>query len=193
MPIQVKDIDKHILSNGWAPLHRIDFSFQFKNKEWKRVSREVYNRKDAACVLLYNPERNCVILTKQFRMPAYLNTKEEGMSIEVCAGLIDEGESPLEAVLRETEEEVGYRVPKAKKIMEIYLSPGAITEKTHLFIAEYTPDMKVNAGGGLESENEEIEVLELPLDDALQLLQTNVIKDAKTVILLQYLKSQSAV
>ncbi|SDZ95280.1 NUDIX domain-containing protein [Bizionia paragorgiae] len=193
MPIQVKDIDKHILSNGWATLHRIDFSFQFKNKEWKRVSREVYNRKDAACVLLYNPERNCVILTKQFRMPAYLNTKEEGMSIEVCAGLIDEGESPLEAVLRETEEEVGYRVPKAKKIMEIYMSPGAITEKTHLFIAEYTPDMKVNAGGGLESENEEIEVLELPLDDALQLLQTNVIKDAKTVILLQYLKSQSAV
>lgn len=189
MSHKVKDIKKITLSNHWAALYRIDYNYKFKNNEWRAVSREVYNRRDAACVLLYNTQKQSVVLTSQFRMPAYLNNSDEGMSIEVCAGLIDDNETPLDCVLRETQEEVGYRLPTAKKIMEIYMSPGAITEKTHLFIAEYTPEMKINAGGGLESENEEIEVLEISISKAFQLLEDNAIRDAKTAILLQYLQS----
>jgi len=188
MSDNVKDIKKVILSNDWAVLYRIDYNYKFKNNDWRSVSREVYTRRDAACILLYNTEKQSVVLTSQFRMPVYLNTNDEGVSIEVCAGLIDAGETPLDCVLRETEEELGYRLPMAKKIMEIYMSPGAITEKTHLFIAEYTPEMKINAGGGLDSENEEIEVLEIAVSKAFKLLEENAIRDAKTVILLQYLQ-----
>ncbi|TYB73092.1 NUDIX domain-containing protein [Bizionia gelidisalsuginis] len=193
MTHKVKNVEIITLSNEWALLNRINFDFQFKNKEWRTVSREVYNRSDAACVLLYNSEKRTVILTAQFRMPAYLNTKNEGTSIEVCAGLIDGNEKPLECVLRETEEEVGYRLPTAIKIMEVYMSPGAITEKMHLFVAEYTPEMKINSGGGLEGENEEIAVLEMPFTEALQLLKDNSIRDAKTVILLQYVQLQNLI
>jgi len=155
MSDNVNNIKKVILSNDFAALYRIDYNYKFKNNDWRSVSREVYTRRDAACILLYNTEKQSVVLTSQFRMPVYLNTNEEGMSIEVCAGLIDAGETPLDCVLRETEEELGYCLPMAKKIMEIYMSPGAITEKTHLFIAEYTPEMKINAGGGLEELNDD--------------------------------------
>jgi len=182
----LKNINKTTLSKEWARLDRIDYDYQFKNGEWKRLSRECYNRGDGAAILLYNPEKGTVILTKQFRMPIYDTNKKEAMSIEVCAGAIDNNDSPLETIIRETEEEVGYKINDAKQILTAYTSPGALTEKMYLFIASYNDAMKVNKGGGLESEDEEIEVLELTFSKALEMINSSEIVDAKTIMLLQY-------
>lgn len=183
---QLKNINKTILSNGWATLDRIDYKYQFKNGEWKSISRECYNRGNGAAILLYNSDKGTVILTKQFRMPIYENNSEEAMSIEVCAGAIDNNDNPLETVLRETEEEVGYNIKKAKQVLTAYTSPGALTEKMYLFVAEYNDAMKSNEGGGLEIENEEIEVLEMPFSMAIEMMNKGEIIDAKTIMLLQY-------
>ena len=180
------NITHKILSKAWATLYRIDYDYQFKNGEVKRLERECYDRGNAAAVLLYNVEKATVILTKQFRMPSYENDKNDGMLIEVCAGLIDENESAEVAILRETEEEVGYKINAIKCVQEAYLSPGAMTEKVYLFVAEYSDDMKINEGGGLDSEDEEIDVLEIPFKDAIDMIERNDIIDAKTIMLLQY-------
>ena len=183
---QIKNITHNILSKAWATLHRIDYDFQFKDGRLKRLSRECYNRGNGAAVLLYNVENSTVILTKQFRMPTYENNSKEGMSIEVCAGAIDQFESPEYTILREIEEEVGYRVKRVNSVLEAYMSPGAMTEKLYLFVAEYSEAMKVNEGGGLDSEDEEIEVLEIPFKDACKMVKDKSIIDAKTILLLQY-------
>ncbi|QRM90061.1 NUDIX domain-containing protein [Lacinutrix sp. WUR7] len=183
---KLKNITNKILSNGWATLNQIDYDYQFNDGSWKRVSRESYDRGNGACILLYNKEKGTVILTKQFRMPAYANNKNEGMSIEVCAGAIDNNEAPEVCIIREVEEEVGYKIPKATKVLEAYTSPGAVTEKMYLFVAAYTDVMQVNEGGGLESENEEIEVMEVPFTKAIEMMNNQTILDAKTIMLLQY-------
>ena len=182
----LKNITKTTLSKEWAKLERIDYDYQFKNGEWKRISRECYNRGNGSAILLYNLEKNTVILTKQFRMPIYENNKSEGMSIEVCAGAIDNNDDPLETIIRETEEEVGYKINNAKKVLTAYTSPGALTEKMFLYVASYNTDMKISEGGGLDSENEEIEVLELQFSKALEMIKNEEIIDAKTIMLLQY-------
>ena len=182
----LKNITKTTLSKEWAKLDRIDYEYQFKNGEWKSVSRECYNRGNGAAILLYNPKKGSVILTKQFRMPIYEQNPLEGMSIEVCAGAIDNNDGALETIIRETEEEVGYKINNAKQVLSAYTSPGALTEKMYLFVAEYSDTMQVNDGGGLESENEEIEVLELPFSKAIEMIKTEEIIDAKTIMLLQY-------
>ena len=182
----LKNITKTTLSKEWAKLERIDYDYQFKNGEWKRISRECYNRGNGSAILLYNLEKNTVILTKQFRMPIYENNKSEGMSIEVCAGAIDNNDDPLETIIRETEEEVGYKINDAKKVLTAYTSPGALTEKMFLYVASYNTDMKISEGGGLDSENEEIEVLELQFSKALEMIKNEEIIDAKTIMLLQY-------
>ena len=182
----LKNITKTTLSKEWAKLDRIDYDYQFKNGEWKRISRECYNRGNGSAILLYNLEKNTVILTKQFRMPIYENNKSEGMSIEVCAGAIDNNDDPLETIIRETEEEVGYKINDAKKVLTAYTSPGALTEKMFLYVASYKTDMKISEGGGLDSENEEIEVLELQFSKALEMIKNEEIIDAKTIMLLQY-------
>ncbi|MCL4148546.1 UNVERIFIED_CONTAM: hypothetical protein GTU68_037782, partial [Idotea baltica] len=174
------------LSNEWATLNRIDYDYKFEDGHWKRLSRESYDRGDGTSILLYNKEKQTVILTKQFRMPAYDNNKSDGMSIEVCAGAIDKAEDPEVCIIRETEEEVGYKIKSAIKVMESYMSPGAVTEKMFLFISEYTDAMKINDGGGLDIEDEEIEVLEIPFLEALKMIASFEIKDAKTIMLLQY-------
>lgn len=186
MSKNVKNITHNILSNAWATLTEIDYDYQFNDGTWERVSRESYDRGHGTAVLLYNPDTQMTVLTKQFRMPIYDTTPDEAMSIEACAGAIDKSESPETTIIREIEEEVGYRVEKVEKIMEIYMSPGALTEKMHLFIAEYSDAMKVNEGGGVESEYEEIEVMEMPFSEAIEMMEAGAIKDAKTVILLQY-------
>ena len=183
---KLKNITNKVLSNAWATLNQIDYDYQFNDGSWKRVSRESYDRGDGTCVLLYNKEKQTVILTKQFRMPAYANNKNDGMSIEVCAGAIDKNEAPEVCIIREVEEEVGYKIPKATKVLEAYTSPGAVTEKMYLFVAEYTDGMQINDGGGLESENEEIEVLEVSFVEAIQMMNDQRIMDAKTIMLLQY-------
>lgn len=186
MKNKLRNIARNILSKEWATLYRIDYEFLFKNGTWKKLSRETYDRGNGACVLLLNKEKNTVILTKQFRMPIYENTPSDGMSIEVCAGAMDKDEAPDVCIIREIEEEVGYKIKEVTKVLESYMSPGAVTEKIFLFIAEYTAAMKVHNGGGLETEGEEIEVLEMSFSKALQMVNNQEIKDAKTVLLLQY-------
>ncbi|MAX70603.1 MAG: NUDIX domain-containing protein [Flavobacteriaceae bacterium] len=183
---KLKNITRTTLSNDWATLHRIDYDYQFEDGEWRRLSRETYNRGNGSGILLYNTKKSTVILTKQFRMPVYDVNKSEGMSIEVCAGAIDNNDSPKATIIREVEEEVGYRISDATQVLSAYTSPGALTEKMYLFIAEYTDDMKVNEGGGLEIENEDIEVLELPFSKAIEMVKNEEIIDAKTIMLLQY-------
>lgn len=183
---KVKNIKYKVLSQEWATLHRIDYDYQFNDGSWKTVSRECYNRGNGTAVLLYNIDKQTVILTKQFRIPAYVNDEKDGMSVEVCAGALDKNEDPESCIIREIEEEVGYKVPQVTKVMECYMSPGAVTEKMYLFIAEYTDDMKVNSGGGLASENEEIEVMELSFKEVVGMMERNEIIDAKTQLLVQY-------
>ena len=183
---KLKNITRTTLSEDWATLHRIDYDYQFEDGEWRRLSRETYNRGNGSGILLYNTKKSTVILTKQFRMPVYDVNKSEGMSIEVCAGAIDNNDSPKATIIREVEEEVGYRINDATQVLSAYTSPGALTEKMYLFIAEYTNDMKVNEGGGLEIENEDIEVLELPFSKAIEMVKNEEIIDAKTIMLLQY-------
>lgn len=185
----IKNISYKTLSKAWATLYEISFDFQFKDGTWKRVSRESYDRGHGTGILLYNIEQGTVILTKQFRMPIYATSPQEAMSIEVCAGAIDKNESAEATIIREVEEEVGYRVNAVKKVMEAYMSPGALTEKIFLFVAPYTQDMKVGDGGGVAGEQEEIEVLELPFAKAIKMMQSGEIRDAKTIMLLQYAKN----
>lgn len=182
----LKNITRTNLSNEWATLDRVDYDYQFKTGEWRRLSRECYNRGNGAAILLYNKEKSTVILTRQFRMPAYENNKKDGMSIEVCAGAIDNNDKPLETIIRETEEEVGYKIGSAKQVLTAYTSPGALTEKMYLFVAEYNASMKVNEGGGLQSENEDIEILEIAFSEALEMINNEEIIDAKTIMLIQY-------
>lgn len=177
------------LSNEWYKLDKINFDYQTKNGKWQNQNRESYDRGDGAAILLYNSSKKTVILTKQFRMPSYLNGNNDGMMIEVCAGLLDKND-PLTCIKNEAEEETGYKITNPKKIFEIYSTPGAVTEKIHYFIAEYNDAMKISEGGGLESETEEIEVLEINFNTAYNMITSGEIKDAKTIILLQYLKIQ---
>lgn len=183
---RLKNITKKILSKAWATLYEVNYDYQFKDGTWKQISRESYDRGNGTCILLYNSEKKTVILTKQFRMPAYQNDERDGMSIEVCAGAIDKNESPEATIIRETEEEVGYKIRNVQQVMEAYTSPGALTEKMYFFIGAYSEALKFNDGGGVETENEEIEVLELPSQKAIEMIDSGDIQDAKTIILLQY-------
>ena len=175
------------LSNDYYKLDKIIFEYKTKDGKLQNQTRESYDRGDGAAILLFNPTKKTVILTKQFRMPSYLNGNTDGMMIEVCAGLLDK-DDPLTCIIKEVKEETGYKINNPKKILEIYSTPGAVTEKIHYFIAEYNDAMKISEGGGLESETEEIEVLELDFNKALSMILTGEIMDAKTVILIQYAK-----
>jgi len=180
------------LSNDWYILDKVNFDYQLKNGHWQNQNRECYNRGNGAAILLYNTHKKTVILTKQFRMPTYLNGNNDGMMTEVCAGLLDE-DDPLTCIKKEAEEETGYKIENPKKILEVYMSPGAVTEKLFYFIAEYNENMKIGDGGGKEHETEEIEVLEINFTDAFSMIETGKIKDAKTILLLQYAKIHSLV
>ena len=174
-----------ILSDNWYILKKVSYEFKRKNGSWQQQSREAYDRGNGATILLYNKEAKTVILTRQFRLPTFINGNETGMLIESCAGLLDK-DNPEDCIKRETEEETGYRVKEVKKVYEIYMSPGSVTEILYFFTGEYTKDMKTDDGGGIEHEQEEIEVLEIPFSKALDMVETGEIKDAKTIILLQY-------
>lgn len=181
----IKNIKKKLLSDNYYILNRVKFDYLMRSGEWVNQMREVYDRGDGAGILLYNKEKQTVILTKQFRMPTYQNDNEDGFLVEIAAGMLDK-DNPEACIIRETEEEVGYRLKEVKKVYEAYSSPGVMTEKMHFFVGEYTDDMKVNDGGGLESEHEDIEVLELPFAKAVNMLNTGEIQDTRTIVLLQY-------
>ena len=184
---KVKILKTEILSDNWYTLNKVTFEYLKKNGTLETQSREAYDRGNGAVILLYNTTSNTVILTRQFRLPTYINGNPTGMLIEACAGLLD-NDNPEDCIKRETEEETGYKISKVEKVFEAYMSPGSVTEILYFFIAEYSHEMKVNDGGGLEEEGENIEVLELPFEESLKMIDTGEIKDAKTIMLLQRLR-----
>lgn len=181
---RVKIVDKTVLSNNWYTLNKVTFDYTLKNGEVQRQEREAYDRGNGSTILLYNKEKGTVVLTRQFRMPTYLNGNDTGFLIEACAGLLEK-DNAEDCIKKETEEETGYRISNVKKVFESYMSPGSVTEILYFFVAEYTDNMKVNEGGGTDEE-EDIEVLELKFDQALDMIGNGEIKDAKTIMLLQY-------
>ncbi|MCU1738221.1 MULTISPECIES: NUDIX domain-containing protein [Pseudomonas] len=181
---RVRIIDSTVLSDDWYLLKKTTFDFLRSDGTWQRQSRETYDRGNGATILLFNREKRSVVLTRQFRFPVFVNG-HDGMLVEAAAGLL-ENASPEDRIRAEAEEETGYRVQNVQKIFEAFMSPGSVTEKLHFFLGEYDGDSKVSHGGGLEAEGEDLEVLELSLDDALQAIRRGEIVDAKTIMLLQY-------
>ena len=186
---KVKILKDEVLSDNWYVLRKLTFQHRLQDGSWVQQVREAYDRGNGATILLYNKVQKKVILTRQFRLPTFINGNPEGTLIEACAGLLDK-ENPEECIRRETEEETGYKITDVKKIFELYMSPGSVTEILYFFVAEYSKDMKVNEGGGADHEQENIEVLEVSFEDGLRMINTGEIKDAKTVILLQYCRLQ---
>jgi len=183
----VRNIKQELLSDNWYRLHKLTFEYHREDGSWETQSREAYDRGNGAAILLYNQKRGTVILTRQFRMPTYINGNDSGMMIEVCAGLLD-GDHPEDCIKKETEEETGYKLDHVEKVFESYMSPGSVTEILYFFIGSYEEKMKVGDGGGAEEETENIEVLEMDFKKALDMIGTGEIKDAKTIMLLQYAK-----
>lgn len=186
MSNQVKITSKELLSDNWYVLHKYAFEIQQPDGTFEKQMREVYDRGNGATIMLYNKAQKTIILTRQFRLPTFVNGNETGMMIEACAGLLDK-DSPEDCIRKETEEETGYQISNVQKVFEVYMSPGSVTEILYFFIAEYTQDMKVSEGGGLAHEQENIEVLELGFQKALDMVKSGEIKDAKTIMLLQHL------
>jgi len=185
MSDRVKNIKKVLLSDNWYTLNNIIFDYQMKDGAWVKQAREAYDRGNGATVLLYNKKKHTVVLVSQFRMPTYLNGNASGMMIETCAGLLD-GDDPETCVIKEAEEESGFKVTRVEKVFEAYMSPGAVTEIIHYYVAEYNEQDKIGEGGGLASEQEDITVMEVDFEKALDMIKTGQIKDAKTIMLLQY-------
>ncbi|MGC4041689.1 MAG: GDP-mannose pyrophosphatase NudK [Flavobacterium sp.] len=184
---KVEILKTEVLSDNWYTLRKVTYNYQKKDGSWETQSREAYDRGNGATILLYNKNSKTVILTQQFRLPTYVNGNGTGMMIEACAGLLDK-DNPEECIRRETEEETGYKVSAVQKLFEVYMSPGSVTEIVYFFAAEYTKDMKVSEGGGVADEHENIEVLEYDFDKAYAMIASGQIRDAKTIMLLQYAK-----
>jgi len=183
---RVRVIGDEVLSDNWGLVKKTTIELRRSNGQWQRQVRETYDRGDGAGVLLYNRERRTVILARQFRFPVFYHG-EPGWLIEVVAGKLD-GDDPVTTARKEAEEESGYHVHDVELVMSAYMSPGSVTEKLSLFIAEYDAGTKRSSGGGLEHEGEDIEVLELDIDKALAMIATGEIADAKTIMLLQYVR-----
>jgi len=180
--IRVKEIQ--VLSDDWYILKKTRFERERRDGTWQELTRETYDRGNGATILLYNLEQRSVILTRQFRYPAFVNG-HNGMLIEAAAGLLDDA-NPEERIRAEAEEETGYRVSDARQIFDAFMSPGSVTERLHFFVATYTSDSKASDGGGKATEGEDIEVLEMPIDHALAAIASGQIQDGKTIMLLQY-------
>lgn len=181
----IRILQTDILSDNWYTLKKITYEVIKKDGSVLQQEREAYDRGNGATILLYNKDRQSVILTRQFRMPTYINGNETGLLIECCAGLLDK-DNAADCIKRETEEETGYRISAIQKVFEAYMSPGSVTEIVHFFVAAYSDEMKIHEGGGIAEENEHIEVLELPFSKAWEMIGTGEIKDGKTIMLLQY-------
>ncbi len=184
---RIRLISTQVLSDDWYVLKKNVFDYQRRDGSWQRQSRETYDRGNGATILLYNRERKTVILTRQFRFPAFVNGTPDGMLIEACAGLLDQDDAAT-CIRRETEEETGYRITEVRKVLEAYMSPGSVTERIYFFVGEYQPKDKVSAGGGDATEGEDIETLEITLDQAMEMVETGQICDGKTILLLMHAK-----
>jgi nudix-type nucleoside diphosphatase (YffH/AdpP family) len=180
--IRVKDV--RVLSDSRYVLKTTTLDYRRANGEWQTQHRETYDRGNGAVLLPYNVAQRTVVLVRQFRYPVYVNGHDD-LLIEAAAGQLDNA-SPEVRIRAEAEEETGYRLGEIHKVFEAFMSPGSVTEKLHFFVAPYEPSMRIGAGGGLEDEGEDIEVLELPIDQALAMIDDGRIVDAKTIMLLQY-------
>lgn len=181
---RVKIEDVSILSDNWYVLRKVRFRWQRSDGTWQETTREAYDRGNGCAILLFNREKRSVVLTRQFRMPAYMNGYRD-MLIEAAAGLLDDA-SPEERIRAEAEEETGYKVHRVTKVFEAFMSPGSVTEKLYLFVAEYDAGMRDGKGGGIADEGEDIEVLEIAFDEAVAMMTDGRICDAKTIMLLQH-------
>jgi nudix-type nucleoside diphosphatase (YffH/AdpP family) len=175
-----------VLSDDWYVLRKTTFDLRRRDGSWQTQQRETYDRGNGATVLLFNKELQRVVLTRQFRLPAYVND-HHGFLIEAAAGLLDNA-SPEERIRAEAEEETGYRISNVRKIFDAFMSPGSVTERVHFFIADYAPKTRVGEGGGLADEGEDIEVLEMDASEALAMIDSGDIMDGKTIMLLQYMQ-----
>ena len=183
MAKHVEVLRTEVLSDNWYVLRKVTFRLRKRDGSWEVQSREAYDRGNGATILLYDPVRRTVVLTRQFRLPTYVNGNASGMLIEACAGLLDQ-DDPETCIAREAFEETGYEISNPRKVMQAYMSPGSVTEILHFFVAEYSRTQRVNDGGGVEEED--IEVMELSFDDALGRIASGEIRDGKTIMLLQY-------
>jgi len=184
---KVKNLNQQLICSNWHKLYKVTYDYLNSNGAWQTQTREAYDRGNGATILLYNKQYGTVILTRQFRLPAFINGSPDGMLVEACAGLLDKNNEE-DCIKRETEEETGYKITDVRKIFEAYMSPGSVTEILYFFVAEYTAQQKITSGGGLADEQEDIEVLEMHLDEAMHMITTGEIKDGKTIMLLQYAK-----
>lgn len=185
----VRIANVEVLSDNWYTLRRVDFDHRTGGGRWVRQQREAYDRGNGATVLLVDWGRRTVLLTRQFRIPAYLNGHPDGMLIEAAAGLLDDDDAET-AIRREAEEETGCRIGAIAPLFELFMSPGSVTERVAFFVAEYQPSDRVGDGGGLAEEGEHIEVIEVGLDQAYEQIESGAIVDAKTVLLLQWARLQ---
>ena len=182
---RIRNVQERLLSDHWFILKTTSFEYLRRDGSWQLQHRETYDRGNGAVLLLFNARRGTVVLTRQFRFPAYVNGCIDGMLVEACAGLLD-GDDPHACIRREAEEETGFVVRSPRKVFEAYMSPGSVTEKLHFFVAEYEDHDRIAAGGGDAAEGEDIEVIELPLAQALQHIASGTIQDGKTIMLLQH-------
>jgi nudix-type nucleoside diphosphatase (YffH/AdpP family) len=181
---EIRNHSSEILSDDWAVLTKHTFELKRRDGTWEKQVRQTYDRGHAAVILPYDPARGTVLLVRQFRLPVFLQGHREPL-IEACAGLLDDND-PETCIRLETEQELGYRLGTVRKIYDIYMSPGSVTERLSFFTAQYSPDDRVSDGGGDASEGEDIEVLEVTLSEAMALVESGGIIDAKTVMLVQY-------
>ncbi|MFD2092860.1 NUDIX domain-containing protein [Blastococcus deserti] len=181
--VVVRDVE--LLASGWHVLRRTTLDRRRRDGRWVTEQRETYDRGNGATLLLYDLERRSVLLTRQFRYPVYVNGHPDGLLLETAAGLLDD-DAPEVAVRREAEEELGVSVGELEHVFDVFMSPGSVTERLHFYAAPYRPADRTGTGGGLEEEGEDIEVVELPFDQALAMVDDGRIADAKTVMLLQW-------
>jgi nudix-type nucleoside diphosphatase (YffH/AdpP family) len=182
---RIRILEQRVLADDWSVLTQITFDYRRRDGTRQRLVRETYDRGNGAALLLFNAARGTVVLTRQFRYPAYVNGCADGMLVEACAGRLD-GDDPTDCIRREAAEETGFAVRSPRKVFEAYMSPGSVTEKLHFFVAEYEQGDRVSDGGGEADEGEDIEVIELPLAAALDMIARGEIQDGKTVMLLQH-------
>jgi nudix-type nucleoside diphosphatase (YffH/AdpP family) len=181
--VKVRDVE--VLAAAWHVLRRTTLDYQHADGHWSHEQRETYDRGNGATILLYDPDRATVLLSRQFRYPAYVNAHPDGMLIETAAGLLD-ADDPETAIRRETQEELGVTVRDLQHVFDVYMSPGSVTECLHCYAAAYSPADRTSIGGGVAGEGEDIEVLELPFAQALEMITSGGIVDAKTIMLLQW-------
>jgi nudix-type nucleoside diphosphatase (YffH/AdpP family) len=181
--VVIRDVE--LLASGWHVLRRTSFDYRHSDGRWTSEQRETYDRGNGATILVYNVVRGSVLLSRQFRLPAYVNGHPDGLLVETAAGLLDE-DDPETAVRREASEELGVRIGTLEHVFDVYMSPGSVTERLHFYAAPYTAQTRVGPGGGVADEGEDIEVLELGFDACLDMVRDGRIADAKTIMLLQW-------